>query len=499
MAVANTHARYKEMAPLWKRARDAVAGQRKVHAMGDTYLPRLKDQDEADYASYKSRASWFGATFRTTTGLVGMLFRKPPKVRLPAGVMNMIDDIDLSGKPLNVMAQEMAEEVLTVGRVSFLVDYPPVLDVDGKPTVMTVAQKEALGLRPSLQMYKTERVLNWKFRRVGLAWALCQVVLEEDYVEEDGEFGQSLETRWRVLDLDQNDEYRQRVFRKDKQKDLDIQVGPTIWPLMNGTTMKFIPFYSVGVEDVDICPDVPPLNDLVDLNFQHYRVTADYEHGCHFCGLPTPYVAGYSPELKDDGSPVAKLYVGSPNAWIFPDPNTKVGYLEFHGTGLKTLQDNLDRKETLMAIVGSRMLAKDNKGRSNETATAIAVNRVGESSILANIAMSISSAFERALKVFCDWAGASGEIEYQINRDFMPVLMDSNMFSALVNGLTTGNMSFDNFWDLLQRGDMAPLDVTAEEEKERIKKNPPPVPKPPPEKAVEPAPKDKPQGASAGT
>jgi hypothetical protein len=60
-------------------------------------------------------------------------------------------------------------------------------------------------------------------------------------------------------------------------------------------------------------------------------VSADYEHGCHFTGLPTPWIAGYQaadPEKPDT------FYIGSTAAWTFGDPNAKCGYLEFSGGGL---------------------------------------------------------------------------------------------------------------------------------------------------------------------
>lgn len=470
MAVRNTHAKYDEMAPLWLRMRDAAAGQHKVHAKGQAYLPMLKDQDEPQYNAYKKRASWFGATYRTITGLTGMLFRKPPRVVLPDAIKNMIIDINMAGVTLDEMVDEINEEILTVGRVGLLVDHPPIIDLDG--AVLTLAQREATGIRPSIQLYKTESILNWKHRRVGLQWALSQVVLEECFKADKDEFTQTEETRWRVLDLDANDEYRQRVFRRDDKNEADEQVGEDVYPTIDGVRLNYIPFYSITPDGISMIPEEPPLMDLADLNFQHYRVTADYENGCHFCGLPTPVISGYTPESKEDGAPAEKLFVGSANAWVFPDPNAKATYLEFHGTGLNALKDNLDKKETQMAILGSRILAQDNKGRSNESATAVAVHRTGESSILSDIAQSVSTAIERALGVFVKWAATSGEVIYQVNRDFMPVVMDAQTMVALTNALTSGQISFETYWDMLQRGDIAALDVTAEQEKARILKNP---------------------------
>jgi hypothetical protein len=79
--------------------------------------------------------------------------------------------------------------------------------------------------------------------------------------------------------------------------------------------------------------DEPPLIDLVDANLALYGINADYRHGLHFTGLPTPVVSGYQPQK--DGE---KFYIGSTSAWVFPDPQAKAVFLEFTGQGLDALK-----------------------------------------------------------------------------------------------------------------------------------------------------------------
>ena len=65
MAVNSTHPDYDVNAPAWSRARDVLAGEDAVKAAGEKYLPRLDSQSDEEYAAYKARASFFGATART--------------------------------------------------------------------------------------------------------------------------------------------------------------------------------------------------------------------------------------------------------------------------------------------------------------------------------------------------------------------------------------------------------------------------------------------------
>ena len=36
-----------------------------------------------------------------------------------------------------------------------------------------------------------------------------------------------------------------------------------------------------------------PLADIIVVNLDHYRLTADYKHGMHFTALPTAWVSGF--------------------------------------------------------------------------------------------------------------------------------------------------------------------------------------------------------------
>ncbi|MBO9602556.1 MAG: DUF4055 domain-containing protein [Novosphingobium sp.] len=455
--VDTPHKHYGTYAAKWQRCRDASDGQDKIHAKGETYLPKLKDQAPADYDAYRKRAVFYNATWRTLDALRGMLFRKDPQTALPAKVEGYASDIDMAGTSLMTFAREVALEVLEVGRFGILVDHPA---APAGVTAMSVAAAEAQGLRPTLQAYKAESIINWQYARVKNRWMLVQVRLKEEVSEPDGEWGETCVDQIRVLELVEG-AYRQRLFRKaDGEKGEWVQTDE-ITPTMNGAPLGFIPFYIVGPDGVDARLDEPPMIDLVDLNLAHYRVTADYEHGCHFTGLPTAVVSGYMP--PDTASP---LYIGSTAAWVFPDPNAKATFLEFTGQGLSALVSNLDRKEQQMAIIGARMLFAEK--RQVEAAETAAIHRTGEASVLASIAMGVSEGIEQALTVFAQWCGVAGEVVYQLNRDFNPAMLDAQQLTALLKAVQAGQMSEQEFFDLMQRGDLIDSEQSFEAHKEQI-------------------------------
>ena len=83
MDVNSTHPDYDAAAPQWSRARDVIAGEDAVKAAGERYLPRLDSQSDEEYLAYRQRASFFNATAWSAEGFIGLIFRRPPFIKIP--------------------------------------------------------------------------------------------------------------------------------------------------------------------------------------------------------------------------------------------------------------------------------------------------------------------------------------------------------------------------------------------------------------------------------
>src|SRR3954466_10481248 len=126
MAVVEKHPAYLANCERWARARDAAAGQDAIHAKGPAYLPKLKGQTDDEYNAYKGRALYYNATGRTVDGMSGLIFRRPPVIELPEAAAYLEDDIDTAGTPLVGLCENAIEELLQVGRVGLMTEYPTV-------------------------------------------------------------------------------------------------------------------------------------------------------------------------------------------------------------------------------------------------------------------------------------------------------------------------------------------------------------------------------------
>lgn len=478
MSVKTKHKDYLAREQQWKRCRDASAGRDAIYDAGERYLAKLPDQSQPDYDAYRGRATFFNATWRTISGLQGMMFRQPPEIKISDEIKPYMNDITLSGVPTQIFMLKLTEEILTVGRVGIMVDYPQVENVAS----MTLADAITANLRPMMKQYVTESILNWDVANINNAVVLSQVRLQECVKIYSNEFTFTEKTVYRVLDLvkvpsgpdgtETRVVYRVRMFEIKTENGIEEDVCySTVFPMINNDFLSYIPFYFISTDDVDPDVDIPPLMDLVDMNISHYKTTADYEHGCHFTGLPTPVISGYTPENSD-----AKFGIGSMTAWVFPRVDAKAFYLEFTGQGLASLEKNIAAKEQRMAVLGARMLEAQPTG--TESADTAGIHRSGEQSTLASIAQAASIGFTLALRTFCSFAGTKDvtEVSADINRDFFPPIIDALTLTALIAGWQNGAYGYESLFNMLKQNEIVPLEKTVEEEIASMKLHPPLIP-----------------------
>lgn len=447
------HSQYESALVRWGRCRAATAGQEAIHKAGAAYLPKLAEQTREEYEAFKSRALYYNATGRTVDGLTGLIFRRPPAMELPEALTDLLDDVDTSGTPLGTFCETVVEELTVVGRFGLLADYPRVVGMK------TQAEERSANIRPFVQLYTAESIINWRVSRIRNSNQLSLVTLLEVHTVE-GDYDTTTVPQLRILRLIEG-RYTVEIWRKNT-----AEVGEA-WllidsfePTINGKPIDYIPFLICGPRGIDSEVRKPPILDLVDVNVSHYRTTADYEHGLHFTGLPTPVVYGHTFD------PGEKFALGSTVAKAFASPDAKAEFLEFKGEGLRQLADRLKQKEAMMAALGARMLAPEK--RAAEAAETAEIHRSGENSVLASLAIAASWAITKALQ----WAGAfvsaTGDTKVELNTDYLPAGMTAQELSELVKAWQAGAISYETLYDNLLRGEIARQGVTAEQERAKI-------------------------------
>lgn len=444
MPVNTRHPQYEATVNQWQRCRDAADGSDAVKARGTEYLPRLSDQSDQEYEAYKMRAMWYGATARTIQGLMGAVFRKAPQVTVPSGIEPHLKDVTLTGVPFEAFAKTTVAEILKTGRYGVLVD---------------MGTDDAVDKRPYWVAYTAGQIINWRTIQRDGDTVLTQVVLEESApVPGDDAFEHKTVPQYRVLKLVEG-KYLVELWRQKDGKPDEWEVQQTLTPQFRGQPLDYIPFCFIGPTHLTTDVDKPPLLDLVDVNLSHYRSSADLEHGRHFCGLPTPWVAGFPENTK--------LKIGSSVAWVSNDVQAKAGMLEFTGQGLGALVTACEHKERIMAVLGARMLEEQKK--AIEAADTHRLRGAGEQSVLQSIAGTVEAALKKVLEWHVTWAGQSADgVELELNKDFAETRMQPTELAELVKTWQGGAISHETLYWNLQRGDLTRPDVTFEDEKKLI-------------------------------
>ncbi len=476
MAVNATHPDYDAASVEWARARDVLGGEDAVKGGGEKYVPRLDSQSDEEFAAYVQRASFFNATARTSEAYQGLIFRRPPFVKLPEGnsglglaMQEFANDADMLGTSLTAYAKMVVGDVIGLGRAGTLVDWEC-----GGATGHGEQRAYAV-------FYRAEQIINWRVERVNGRSVPTLVVLREvaqgTSGEGEDEFEASPVEQIRVLRLvvdDNGDPF----CRVDLWQELDpgsrkLRRGKREWVLVEsrvprrlGRALPLIPFVFHGPRHSRPDVDRGPLEDIISVNLDHYRLDADFKHGLHFTALPTAWVSGF-----DKG---ASLRIGSSTAWVSETPGATAGFLEFTGQGLTTHERAMDRDERLMAILGSRML--EDMKKVGETATAIELRQAGEYSILGNVALSLSESLTQVLRWVYWWNSTeelpddvkSEQVLMTLNTDFSTKGLASQDVQAIVAAWQAGAISQDTMHELFRRGEVLPEGRTNEEEAELI-------------------------------
>ena len=424
MPIDTKHPYYDHYKASWLDARHAFEGQRAVKDAGVLHLPMLSGQTVDEYNAYKARALFYSITSKTLSALVGMMLDQPPILKYPEKMKPYFEDH--SGVQFYELFTESIIEVLLMGRFGVLVDRP-----EG-------------GGAPYPVMYPTESIINWDYSPDG---KLNLVVLQETYLQksQSDKYESEVKTRYRELVIEDG-RLVIKVHEQSKKGEPFSPGNPTTIE-NTGIVMDAIPFVCVTPTGLNICPEKPPMMDIVDINYSHYRTSADLEHGRHFTGLPTPYITG--------GETNTKLHIGSTTAWVVPDANAKVGYLEFTGQGLQSLEKALAEKQSQLASLSARLI--DNSTRGSEAAETVRLRYLSETSSLKTTTRAVQAFLNAVYGLIAVMEGfKETDVNITLSTDFLDTKMSAAELKAWVEAYLSMGISKEIFIHALKKGRALP-------------------------------------------
>ena len=435
MPIETPHPLYSANLERWQRCRDAYEGEDTIKTAGDKYLPKVDPSQTAEeYEAYKRRALYYEAVSRTVDGFVGAISRKPHVLDLPGKLAVMLQDATTDGTGLSEFVKKLSGEALLLGRGGVLVDYD-----------------EALA-RTYFAFYAAESIINWSASSV----VLMETVYEADPSDPFAKVEIQQIRQARIED----GRYLVTIWRKNAAAGAEKTwtVYQEILPTNRGVPIKELPWFWLSPIGRTSNVAKPPLLGLVNVSMSHYRSSADLEHGRHFTAMPTLYVTGIS-----NSEPIR---VGGGAAIIISDPEGKVGYAEFTGQGLKSLETAIEDKEQQMAVLGAAVFAGGKKGV--EAAETARIRTSGENSLLMGVVSSAEETLRAAVACAGAWMGEKGEATINLNRDFIDEKLDPQTLVGMVQAYQAGAMSIEAFLYCLDQGGMLPPETDLSSEAAKL-------------------------------
>ena len=420
----------------WKRNRHHTSGVDAVKNAGTAYLPMQPNMDAKAYSAHKAITEYKPAASRTLASHLGLVFRVPAALTAPDQLTALADTVEANGDSLEALSKWALREYSIANDGGILIDHPAV------PNGLSRAQALALDLRPFLSRYSAEAIRTLEYGVVGGRKRLMRAVLANS------------EKVMRELTITEG---RYTVTMHYKGEGGWIAQEPTV-PLADGQPLNRIPFIPLSDGEAGAAFD-----DIVLTNLTHYLVAAELATALKWCAKPKLIVTGLDKDVELDHSAGV--------AWRFESKDTEVEYVEFSGSGIASIERQLDRLVKSMAEQGLRLLISEQAPA--ESAETTQRREASENSILAANARHVSGKLTEALRFMAQWLGVDGStVSYSLNTDFVPATIDPQLLQQLVLLNAQGKLSDLQLFTAMQRGELISEGVTYEQHQTELEATP---------------------------
>jgi len=458
---------------------DLMLGSTAVKARGKTYLPKWPAEKEDKYAIRAGIAHVTGYYQRTVQASVGMICKEPPELSDDADPLIKADweDVDGKGTHGEVFAKTLATEAINGGFVGILVDAPQIPEGMG----LTLADEQALGLRPFWVTVPAERIISWvvdvpdwvALLRDYMAGILIaeqvksyarqaivrQVVIYEPTDVKSGTFGVDCKDRYRVLSLEDTGV----TFVVWEKRNGQGSTGEHFAMINSGKMLQsgHKPFREIPLAIIYSHPPKAPfvcdpaLLAQAELNIDHYQVTSDRRYLMRLCHAPTLFLAGFDQEVDETGRK-KEINVGPNSVLVSKNAEAKATYVAADPQALDSSKAEKDDLVDQMAAIGMSFLARG-KQSGTETATAAQLDDAAENSTHATVGRGLQDGMEQALKFHAMYRGVPAP-EIKINTTYASPHVDPQIAAVLWSAVAADRLDMDSFVTYIATGEL-PDDV----------------------------------------
>ena len=417
------------MEPGWLLIEQLLKGTRGIRQGHRKFLPQFPREADESYDVRLSKAVLSPFYKRLELLLAGMLTRKPVRLTdVSDQVTEQLFDVDLQGNDLQTWLFNTARIALRYGHVGVLVDAPRAGE-NGRPYWITISPRELLG-------WRTE-VADGKQR-------LTMLRIAETVTVPDGKYGEKDVERVRVLTPGAYE-----IHEKDEKGDYKIVDE-------GRTSLSEIPFAVAYANRTGVMESIPPLDDIAELNLQHYQVSSDLSNILSVSAIPLLAIYGFPQSAEE-------ISAGASEALALPE-TARSEYIEPSGNSFDAQFKQLEQIENkinglgLAAVLGAKLVG--------ESAEAKRIDRSQGDSTMMVIAQQMQDLIDNCLRFHAQYLQEPVAGSSQVNRDFMGQRLEPQEIQALLQLYTAGTITQDTLLNELANGDVLSEDFDIEEEVE---------------------------------
>ena len=410
--------------------RDAYRGESAIKSAGQRYLLPLdgwelrSDGGASKYKLFLFRARFPEVVSNAIRSMVGIAHGQEWQIEMPAALEPLWENSDGKGLPLEALSKRITMELLITGRYALMVDAPP---TGGDIYLAGYAAEEVINWSENDDYYVLREVVR---ERSGMGWT--DVIKTRELELVDGRYVQRV-----YMDGTLTEEYKPRA--------------------RGGAALDMIPLTLGGSMDLDMKPNAPPLIGVARACVAGYQLYALYRNALELGNIST--LVGYDVETPPKAiGPGVYIDIKSSS-----DRQAKLEYVSPSGLEIDSLVTAMDREQ--MAAVRSGAQLFDNTPRGQESGEARRLRFSAETATLTSIVGASAMILERALKQAAIMSGTNpDEVVVTPPANLLEGRLDAQELTALVASWTGGAISYETLYANLQRGRIASVERTAEEE-----------------------------------
>ena len=390
-------------------------------------MPQFPREADDSYDVRLSKAVLSPFYKRLELLLAGMLTRKPVRLTdVSDQVTEQLFDVDLQGNDLQTWLFNTARVALRYGHVGVLVDAPRAGE-NGRPYWITISPRELLG---------------WRTEITDGNQRLTMLRIAETVTVPDGKYGEKDVERVRVLTPGAYE-----IHEKDEKGDYKIVDE-------GRTSLSEIPFAVAYANRTGVMESMPPLDDIAELNLQHYQVSSDLSNILSVSAIPLLAIYGFPQSAEE-------ISAGASEALALPE-TARSEYIEPSGNSFDAQFKQLEQIENkinglgLAAVLGAKLVG--------ESAEAKRIDRSQGDSTMMVIAQQMQDLIDNCLRFHAQYLQEPVSGSSQVNRDFMGQRLEPQEIQALLQLYTAGTITQETLLNELANGDVLSEDFDIEEE-----------------------------------